>query len=205
MSSNNLSLEIIDNHAQAGLRLRKEFFSANQELIAKTALEVALSLARGGKILLCGNGGSAADAQHVAAEFVNRFQLDRPPLPAIALTTDSSNLTAIGNDFSFELIFSKQVLALGSPGDILIAISTSGNSPNVLKAIEAAQERGVITIGLTGNTGGKMAGMCQFLLNVPDKNTALVQEVHLAVEHLLCRLTDYYLFENASLLEPYLK
>ncbi len=205
MSSNNLSLEIIDNHARAGLRLREEFFSANQELIAKTALEVALCLARGGKILLCGNGGSAADAQHVAAEFVNRFQLDRPPLPAIALTTDSSNITAIGNDFSFEQIFSKQVLALGSPGDILIAISTSGNSPNVLKAIEAAQERRVTTIGLTGNTGGKMAGMCQFLLNVPDKNTALVQEVHLAVEHLICRLTDYYLFENASLLEPHLK
>lgn len=167
MSSNNLSLEIIHNHAQAGLRLREEFFSANRELIAKTALELALCLARGGKILLCGNGGSAADAQHVAAEFVNRFQLDRPPLPAIALSTDTSILTSIGNDFSFEQIFSKQVLALGNPGDILIAISTSGNSPNVLKAIEAAQERRVATIGLTGNTGGKMAGMCQFMLNVP--------------------------------------
>lgn len=204
MSSNNLSLEIISNHARAGLRLREEFFLANQELIANAALELALCLARGGKILLCGNGGSAADAQHVAAEFVNRFQLDRPPLPAIALSTDSSIITSIGNDFSFEQIFSKQVLALGNPGDILIAISTSGNSPNVLKAIEAAQERKVLSIGLTGGSGGKMAGMCQFMFNVPDSNTALVQEVHLAVEHLLCRLTDYYLFENASLLEPHL-
>ena len=198
------SLEIITQHSNAGAKLREDFFNTNKELVAKVALELALCLARGNKILICGNGGSAADAQHVAAEFVNRFQINRPPLPAIALTTDCSAITAIGNDFGFEQIFSKQVQALGNAGDVLIAISTSGSSPNVLRALEVAQEQKLVCVGLTGNTGGKMAELCNFLLNVPDKNTALVQEVHLSIEHLLCKLSDYYLFENASLLQAHL-
>jgi D-sedoheptulose 7-phosphate isomerase len=130
--------------------------------------------------------------------------MDRPPLPAIALSTDTSVLTAIGNDFGFDLVFSKQVQALGNPGDMLIALSTSGNSKNVLKAVEAARERGVAVLGLTGGTGGSMAGLCDLLIVVDDKRTPLIQEIHITVGHLLCGLTDYYLFENRAELAPYL-
>jgi D-sedoheptulose 7-phosphate isomerase len=130
--------------------------------------------------------------------------MDRPPLPAIALTTDSSVLTAIGNDFGFEEIFAKQVRALGSAGDMLVGISTSGNSPNILAALTAARERTLTTVGLTGSKGGSMAPLCDLLLAVEDTRTPLVQEIHLAIEHLLCAMTDYYLFENVALLTPYL-
>ena len=145
-------------------------------------------------ILLCGNGGSAADAQHLAAEFVNRFLIDRRPLPAVALSTDTSILTAVGNDFGFELVFAKQVQALGRPGDVLMAMSTSGNSPNVLSALRAGRESGMITLGLTGEGGGKMRGMCDHLLAVPSSQTPLIQEVHITIGHLLCLLTDEILF-----------
>lgn len=192
-------------HAQAGTRLREAFFAANADLVVDAGRTIAICLAKGGKILLCGNGGSAADAQHLAAEFVNRFVLNRPPLAAIALTTDTSALTAIGNDFGFEQIFSKQVEALGCPGDILLGISTSGSSPNVILALEAARERGLTTIGLSGRDGGRMARLCDILLNVPESTTFLVQEVHIAAGHLLCGLTDYFLFENALALAPYLE
>lgn len=192
------------DHAEAGAELRRRFFAAEAERIALAAKRMAVTLARGNKILLCGNGGSAADAQHLAAEFVNRFIMDRPPLPAIALTTDSSILTAIGNDFGFDLAFSKQVQALGAPGDLLLAISTSGNSRNVILALEAARERSLTTIGFTGNSGGKMAGLCDLLLNVADARTPLIQEIHITMGHLLCGLTDYYLFENVAELAPYL-
>jgi len=158
----------------------------------------------GKKVLLCGNGGSAADAQHLAAEFVNRFQLERPPLPAIALTTDTSILTAIGNDYGFEQAFLKQVQALGRKGDVLVAISTSGGSPNVLHALRAARAGGLVTVGLAGGNGGEMPPLCDYLFNVPHKRTALVQEVHIAVGHLLCELTDYFLFEAVAELAPYL-
>lgn len=192
------------DHAAAGTRLREEFFRENADLVVEAARSMAVCLARGGKILFCGNGGSAADAQHLAAEFVNRFQLDRPPLPAIALTTDSSALTAIGNDFGFEHIFSKQVRALGSPEDILVGISTSGNSENVIRAFEAARENAVVTMGLTGRKGGRMAELSDILINVPEESTALVQEIHITVGHLLCGLVDYFLFQNALALAPYL-
>lgn len=191
-------------HASAGAELRRRFFAEQAEFIANVALRIAVTLARGNKILLCGNGGSAADAQHLAAEFVNRFMMERPPLPAIALTTDASILTAIGNDFGFEQVFSKQVHALGAPGDMLLAISTSGKSPNVLLALEAARERSLATVGLTGASGGKMAGGCDLLIAVNDKRTPLIQEIHIAVGHLLCELTDYYLFDNVAALAPYL-
>ena len=195
----------IVEHAEAGAELRKRFFREQAEHIANIALRMAFTLARGNKLLFCGNGGSAADCQHLAAEFVNRFIMDRPPLPAIALTTDSSALTAIGNDFGFDQVFSKQLKALGNPGDMLLAISTSGNSANILLACEAARERSLLTLGLTGDTGGKMADACDLLLAVPDKRTPLVQEIHIAVGHLLCGLTDYFLFENVAVLTPYLE
>ena len=199
------ALEIVTEHAREGALAREEFFRGNAGPVIEAAQMMSVCLARKGKILLCGNGGSAADAQHVAAEFVNRFMLERPPLPAIALSTDTSILTSIGNDYSFEQIFSKQVLALGQPGDVLLAISTSGGSPNVLKAIEAARERGLKVIGLSGKGGGRMAGLCDILLDVRHASTPVVQEVHLAVEHLLCRLCDYYLFENVRELMPLLE
>ena len=199
------ALATILDHAEAGVELRRRFFAEKGPLVAETALAMAVTLARGNKLLLCGNGGSAADAQHLAAEFVNRFMMDRPPLPAIALTTDSSILTAVGNDFSFDQVFSKQVEALGRPGDMLLAISTSGNSNNIINALKAARERSVVTLGLTGGKGGKMAPLCDRLIAVDGKNTALIQEVHITVGHLLCGLTDYYLFENVAVLAPYLE
>ena len=198
------AVTVILEHAEAGADLRRRFFAAHASLVAAAALRMAVTLARGNKLLLCGNGGSAADAQHLAAEFVNRFIMDRPPLPAIALTTDSSILTAIGNDFGFELAFSKQVQALGNPGDMLIALSTSGNSANVIKAVETARERSITVLGLTGNKGGTMAPLCDMLITVDDARTPLIQEIHITVGHLLCGLTDYYLFENVAELAPYL-
>lgn len=198
------AIERILAHSQAGSRLREAFFQAKAPLVADIARTMAVRLARGGKILLCGNGGSAADCQHLAAEFVNRFKLERPPLPAIALTTDTSILTAIGNDYSFDQVFMKQVQALGRPGDVLVAISTSGNSPNVLAALRAAKERELITVGFTGGDGGAMPPLCDFPLLVPEKVTALIQEIHIAAGHMICELVDYYLFEAVSELTPYL-
>ncbi|HEX5514965.1 MAG TPA: phosphoheptose isomerase, partial [Gammaproteobacteria bacterium] len=155
----------------------------------------------GGKVLACGNGGSAADAQHFSAEFVGRFERERPELGAIALTTDSSILTAIANDYDFERIFSKQVRALGQAGDVLLAISTSGNSENVVAAIEAAHERGVRVVALTGREGGAIAGIlapADVEIRVPSMVTARIQEVHLLVIHCLCDLIDQHLFAAAG-------
>lgn len=190
--------EIIAEHSRDGARIREAFFQQSAATVESAAFAIALSIARGGKLLLCGNGGSAADCQHVAGEFVNRFLIDRPALPAIALTTDTSILTAIGNDSSFDQIFSRQVEALGREGDTLLAISTSGNSPDVLAAIEAAARLKMTIIGLTGEGGGKMRDLCDWLLAVPDRRTPLIQEVHLACEHLICQLADYFLFENPA-------
>lgn len=198
------ALQMIAQHAEDGAGLRREFFAAHAEQVAEAARKMAVSVARGGKILFAGNGGSAADAQHWAAEFVNRFIMDRPPLPAIALTTDSSILTSIGNDFGYELVFAKQVRALGRAGDVFVGISTSGNSPNVVEALKVARELGIFTIGLTGAGGGKMAPLCDLLLAIPHPSTPLVQELHAAVGHMLCALTDYYLFENVMAIKPML-
>lgn len=198
------AIQSITQHAEAGAELRLRFFADQAAHIANVALRLAAALAKGNKLLICGNGGSAADAQHMAAEFVNRFLMDRPPLPAIALTTDSSILTAIGNDFGFDQVFSKQVAALGKAGDILLAISTSGSSKNVLLAIEEAKKLGVLCIGLTGRGGGAMAACCDILIDVESGHTPLIQEIHITVEHLLCELTDYFLFKNVAALTPYL-
>lgn len=197
--------EMVLEHAEAGARLREAYFQSNATKVVDIARVLAITLARGGKILFCGNGGSAADAQHLAAEFVNRFLMERPPLPAIALTTDTSILTAIGNDYGFEQVFTKQVQALGQEGDILVGISTSGNSPNIVDAFRAARDRGVVTIGLTGQGGGEMATLSDHLMDVPHRHTPLIQEIHIAIGHLLCQLTDHFLFENVMELQPYLQ
>lgn len=147
-------------------------------------------LQRGNKILLMGNGGSAADSQHIAAEIVGRYKRERRGLPAIALTTDTSILTAVGNDYGFEFVFSRQVEALCDPQDIVVGISTSGNSGNVVKAMEAAKEIGAITVLLSGGSGGKLATMCDYSLIMPAKETARIQEAHLFVAHSLCEIMD---------------
>lgn len=162
-----MALEMITRHAEAGAALRSAFFAAQGARVAEAARHMAIALARGGKILLAGNGGSAADAQHWAGEFVNRFILDRPPLPAIALSTDTSVLTAIGNDFGYDRVFAKQIEALARPGDVFVAISTSGDSANLIEALHAARRQNVFCIGLTGEGGGRMAALCDLLLAVP--------------------------------------
>lgn len=153
---------------------------------------------KGGKVLLAGNGGSAADAQHIAGEFVSRFAFDRPGLPAIALTTDTSILTAIGNDYGFEKLFARQVQAHGNKGDMFIAYSTSGTSPNILRAIETAREMGLVCVGLTGNRGGPMRELCDFLLEVPSGATPQIQEGHLVLGHILCGLVENALFKASA-------
>ena len=198
------ALELVRDHAQEGAALRQRFFDEYAQAVVDVGRTMAICLARGGKILFCGNGGSAADAQHLAAEFVNRFQLERPPLPAMALTTDTSVLTAIGNDYGFDQVYLKQVQALGCPGDILVGISTSGNSPNVVEAMRVAKEKGLFTVGLTGKNG-EMVQFCDFALLVPHSVTALIQETHIAVGHMFCRLADYFLFEAVVELKPYLE
>jgi D-sedoheptulose 7-phosphate isomerase len=165
--------------------------------VVRAGTLLAESLRAGGKVLACGNGGSAADAQHFAAELINRFETERPPLAAVALTTDTSNLTAIANDYAYVQVFSKQLRALGRSGDVLLAISTSGNSANVIEAIGVAHEIGVQVIALTGNGGGKMSGLLaagDVHICVPHKNTARIQEVHLLVLHCICDAIDYQLF-----------
>ena len=155
---------------------------------------VATTLRRGNKLLLFGNGGSAADAQHIAAEFIGRFERERRALPAIALTTDTSILTALTNDYSGEVIFARQVEALAQPGDLAIAYSTSGNSPNVLAGISAARAKGLRVIGLTGEGGGKMAELCDLTLRVPSRRTSRIQEAHITISHAICEVVEADLF-----------
>ncbi|MBI5234940.1 MAG: D-sedoheptulose 7-phosphate isomerase [Deltaproteobacteria bacterium] len=181
------------------MKAQERFFTKkNVALVVQAAAMIADSFKAGGKLMLAGNGGSAADAQHIAAEFVNRFEIERPPLPALALTTDTSNITSIGNDYSFDQIFSKQVRALGKEGDVLLAISTSGNSANVAKAVEVGSAMGIKTIALTGKGGGILAGKTDLLLNVDAKSTARIQEVHITICHILCELIDHALFQKAG-------
>jgi len=163
------------------------------------AAEVCISsLQSGGKILLGGNGGSAADAQHIACVLVSRFAFDRPGLPAIALTTDTSILTSIGNDYGFEMLFSRQVQAHGNRGDVFIGYSTSGKSVNILRAFEEARAREMVCIGLTGNRGGLMRELCDYLLEVPSADTPKIQEGHLLLGHILCGLLEHAMFKDVT-------
>ena len=152
----------------------------------------------GGKLLLVGNGGSAADAQHIAGEMLSRLNYDRAPAAALALTTDTSVLTAIGNDYGYDRLFERQILALGCPGDVLIAISTSGRSPNILRAIGAAREKRLVIVGFTGRIGGEMASRCDLCLHVPSDSTPLIQQIHITAGHLICGLVEERLFPQAT-------
>ena len=187
--------DVIRRSFAASISAKEQFVVEHGETLERVAGLVADALSHGHKLLLFGNGGSAADAQHIAAEFVNRFIVERRPLAAIALTTDTSALTSIGNDYGFDMVFAKQIEALGSPGDVAIAISTSGNSPNVLRAIEACGKVGLFVVGLTGGDGGKMRDQVDFLLNVSaTREVPRVQETHILVAHVLCDLVDRKLF-----------
>ena len=187
----------ISQHFQDSIAVKQQSLEVLIAPIHRAGEAMVNSLLNNGKILSCGNGGSAGDAQHFSAELLNRFEKERPGLPAMALTTDSSTLTAIANDYSYEEIFSKQVNALGQAGDVLLAISTSGNSANVAAAMKAAQEREMLTVMLSGNDGGTMASLLgeqDIEIRVPSNRTARIQEVHLVVIHCLCDFIDSQLF-----------
>lgn len=178
-------------------RVKRVLAEESAEAIARAAGMVASSLAQGGRLLLFGNGGSAADAQHLAAEFCGRLSRERPALPAIALTANTSDLTALGNDYGFERVFARLVEAHGRAGDVAIAISTSGNSPNVLAAVETARSAGLRTIGFTGRGGGKLAARVELALVVPSDDTQRIQESHIAIGHALAELVDDALHPKA--------
>ncbi|MBZ4643668.1 MAG: Phosphoheptose isomerase-like protein [Deferribacteraceae bacterium] len=177
---------------------QNKFFAESVPVLSAIAAEIAKTFIRGGKLFIFGNGGSASDAQHIAAEFVNRFKMERPPLPAIALTTDTSIITSIGNDYSFEDIFLKQVQALVNESDIALGISTSGNSENVLRALKYLAKNNIKTIGFTGKDGGKMNGLCDIIFNVDSNTTARVQEIHIQAAHIICELVDEIMFGRFS-------
>ncbi len=194
-------LQSVHQRFEESVRLKQACAQQLAGPIVASATAIAQALRTGGRVLACGNGGSAADAQHFAAELLNRFETERPPLAGIALTTDSSTLTAIANDYDYRLIFAKQVQALGRAGDVLLAISTSGNSPNVLAAIGCAQELGMRTVALTGRDGGAIARALKandVELRVPHASTAHVQEVHILALHCLCDLIDQQMFPRES-------
>jgi len=170
-------------------------FCRTIEAIAELAAEV---LRAGGKLLLAGNGGSAADAQHIAGELVGRLNYDRAPVAAIALTTDSSVLTAVANDYGYESVFERQIRGLGRPGDVLIAISTSGRSPNILRAIAAARQQGLTVVGFTGRTGGELVPLCHLCLHAPSEATQLIQQIHITAAHIICGLIEEHLFPRVG-------
>jgi D-sedoheptulose 7-phosphate isomerase len=177
------------------IRAKQAFLRDGTDVLVQAVDALVTAFGNSNKLLIFGNGGSAADAQHIAAEFVNRFRIERPPLPAIALTTDSSALTSIANDYDYAEIFAKQVRALGKAGDVALAISTSGNAANVLNAVQVCRELRIITIGLTGGKGGKLMGQADLLLCVSETtNTARIQETHILIGHVICELVDAQLF-----------
>ncbi len=186
--------ELIHKALEESIRVKQDFVRERAGAIVQAAERISQAFMDDRKLLICGNGGSAADAQHIAAEFVNRFVLERPPLPAVALTTDTSVLTSIANDYSFDDIFSKQVKAIGKEGDILLAVSTSGNSPNVIEAVKVGREKGLYTVAMTGGDGGTLRHMADLSLVVNNKVTARIQETHIFAGHMICQLVDEILF-----------
>ena len=168
--------------------------AAMQATVIAMADATSASMRAGGKLLIAGNGGSAADAQHIAGEFISRLMFDHPPLPAIALTTDTSALTATANDYGYEQVFERQVIALGRKGDVFLGISTSGNSPNVIRALTAARAQGMITLGFTGHGGGKMAALCDMLLPAPSTWTPIIQQIHITAAHIYCAIIERTMF-----------
>jgi len=180
----------IKSYIEKGIDLRNILIQTKVNEIIRFVEKISECFLNGGKLIICGNGGSAADAQHVAAEFVNRYRLDRAPLPAISLSTDTSIITAIANDFSFDQIFSKQIQALAKNKDCLLAISTSGKSPNIINALKTAKNIGCSTLSLTGKDGGDMPALSDLVLIVPSDETPVIQEIHLVIEHLICDLVE---------------
>lgn len=173
--------------------------TAYQQTMTEMAEAIVLALRAGKKLLIAGNGGSAGDAQHIAGEFISRLMYDRAPLAAIALTVDTSVITATGNDYGYEYIFERQILGLGQPGDVFLGISTSGKSPNVLRAFDAARERGLTSIGFCGADGGPMRERCSLLLQAPSGKTAVIQQIHIVAAHIVCALVEREMFpRNAA-------
>ncbi len=188
--------EYISNQVAKSIDVKQKLLDSQElmDLIQEVALKCVEVYRNGNKTLIAGNGGSAADAQHIAGEFVSRFYFDRPGLASVALTTDTSIMTAIGNDYGYEKLFSRQVQANGIEGDMFIGISTSGNSANVVEALKECKEKGIITVGLTGEKGGLMAEMCDFCIKVPSNETPRVQEAHILIGHIICAVVEEAIF-----------
>ncbi|WP_086239269.1 D-sedoheptulose 7-phosphate isomerase [Campylobacter devanensis] len=188
--------QYIKSHFEDSIQVKNQILQdkALIELIQKVALITTNAYKNGFKTMLAGNGGSAADAQHIAGEFVSRFYFDRPGIPSIALTTDTSILTAIGNDYGYDRLFARQVQAQGVKGDIFIGISTSGNSANIIEAIKVCKEKEIISIGLTGQSGGKMADLCDYCIKVPSNCTPRIQESHIVIGHIICAIVEEEIF-----------
>ena len=193
---NDLVLDRIQRSIEVKQALLKDV--TFRELVTRAALEIVRSLRAGGKVLFCGNGGSAADAQHLAAEFTGRYLKERRALPALALHANTSSLTAIGNDYGFEFVFARQLEALGKEGDVAVGISTSGNSPNVLRALEAAKSKSIYTVALAGKTGGKMKQLADCTICIPSDDTPRIQECHILTGHLICEIAEEMLFEPSQ-------
>ncbi|MCR6578788.1 D-sedoheptulose 7-phosphate isomerase [Campylobacter insulaenigrae] len=186
----------IKSHFADSIKVKNEILNDENllNLIKQTSLKILDTYKKGNKTLLAGNGGSAADAQHIAGEFVSRFYFDRPGLASIALSTDTSIMTAIGNDYGYENLFSRQVQAQGVSGDVFIGISTSGNSKNIIKALELCKEKNIISVGLTGASGGAMNELCDYCIKVPSSCTPRIQEAHILIGHIICAIVEEELF-----------
>jgi D-sedoheptulose 7-phosphate isomerase len=196
-TNNNMTLQIV-LALEESMEAKRRVIETSVPVLENIAEALIKALRAGNKILLFGNGGSAADSQHIAAELVGRFQRERKALPAMALTTDTSILTSIGNDYSFEKVFSRQIEALGQPGDVAIGLSTSGNSPNVIQAVKAAQKMGMITIGFTGEGGGELKNCVDFCFHAPTQHTPHIQEVHITAAHAICDIIEHEFSTNAT-------
>lgn len=189
-------IDFVKSKLQTSIDLKTSLLN-NQAILSAvehTVRDIITCYQHGGKVLWCGNGGSAADSQHLAAELSGRFYYDRPPLNSEALHVNTSYITAVANDYSYDVIYSRLVKAMGRPGDVLIGLSTSGNSGNVIKALEEANAIGMVTVGMTGETGGKMKELCKYLINIPSKDTPRIQECHMLLGHTICELVEMELF-----------
>lgn len=195
-----LILEFIKKQIEDSFRVKQSILQNEEiiQLILDVSKETIDAYKAGNKTILAGNGGSAADAQHIAGEFVSRFYFDRPGLPSLALSTDTSVITAIGNDYGYEKVFARQIQANGKSGDIFIAISTSGNSANILEALKESKKNGIITVGLTGQSGGLMKELCDYCICVPSEETPRIQEAHILIEHIICSIVEEEIFGQDS-------
>lgn len=189
-------IESVRQSIEVKEKLLKDSFLISE--IRKVAVACTNAFSRGNRVIFCGNGGSAADAQHLAAEFSGRFYYDRPPLPSEALHTNTSYLTAVANDYSYEEVYARLLAGTGKKGDILVGLSTSGNSPNILRAFETARQMGILTVGLTGESGGKLRELCDYLINVPSSDTPRIQECHILIGHIICEQVESSLFPRES-------